>query len=217
MSADLRCRTAALQAPAAMSYAEFWRRYLGAHADPRTRALHYLGTGWRGVARCSPPRRCAIGGWLLAAPIVGYACAWIGHLVFERNRPETFGHPFWSLGSDFRMLALFLAGRLGASEMRRRCDDDGAADRICRGKRRGARRLRRHHAHPRHRLDQQFLEGAGERPGDPAADMGEHQIGDGAGRARPARSRKWSISRSAPAMAAPIAPPRMPQPRKSRG
>jgi hypothetical protein len=100
-----------------MSYAEFWRRYLVAHAHPRTRLLHYLGTGFGSAA-------LVIGlvardwRWLVAAPLVGYALAWLGHLVFEHNRPETFGHPAWSLFSDIRMLALFAAGRLGA-ELRR--------------------------------------------------------------------------------------------------
>jgi len=46
------------------------------------------------------------------------ALAWLGHLVFEHNRPETFGHPLWSLASDLRMLCLFVSGRLG-SELRR--------------------------------------------------------------------------------------------------
>ena len=94
-----------------MTYAEFWPRYLAAHRDRRTKALHFIGTSasmvllivfafthdWR---------------FLIAAPIVGYACAWVGHALFEHNRPETFGYPFWSLYSDFRMLALFLTGRL---------------------------------------------------------------------------------------------------------
>jgi hypothetical protein len=96
-----------------MSYSEFWRRYLSAHADPRTRALHYLGTASGAaalvVALAARDWRC-----LVIAPILGYALAWLGHLVFERNRPETFSHPAWSLLSDIRMLALFVSGRLGA-------------------------------------------------------------------------------------------------------
>ncbi len=101
-----------------MTYAEFWPRYLKAHADQRTRALHYLGTG-AGLLLLLVFLATRSWWWLVAAPIVGYACAWTAHAVFERNRPETFGHPFWSLYSDFRMLALFLAGRLG-DELRQR-------------------------------------------------------------------------------------------------
>ena len=95
----------------AMTYGEFWPRYLAAHADPRTRALHYLGTG-AGLLLLlafALTRAC----WcFVAAPVAGYGCARTAHLVFEHNKPETFGHPFWSLYSDFRMLVLFLAGRL---------------------------------------------------------------------------------------------------------
>jgi hypothetical protein len=100
-----------------MKYGEFWPRYLGAHADRRTRALHYLGTS----AALACIAAAAIAGdwrWLVAALIVGYGPAWLAHAAFERNRPETFSHPIWSLLSDFRMLGLFLAGRL-AGELRR--------------------------------------------------------------------------------------------------
>jgi hypothetical protein len=100
-----------------MSYGEFWTRYLQAHRDPRTRALHYLGT--LGATACLA---LAIAWhewpWLAAAPILGYGPAWLGHMVFERNRPETFAHPAWSLISDLRMVGLFLTGRL-SGELRR--------------------------------------------------------------------------------------------------
>jgi len=107
-----------LQASPVMTYPEFWRRYLAAHADPRTRGLHYIGT-------LAAVAALAVAGierdwrWFLAAPLAGYTFAWLGHLVFEHNRPETFGHPAWSLVSDFRMLGLFLSGRLDR-ELRRK-------------------------------------------------------------------------------------------------
>jgi hypothetical protein len=93
------------------SYAEFWPHYLRAHRDPRTRAAHYLGSvlGFLLLATAA-----LLGDWrfLVAAPLAGYALAWLGHGVFEGNRPATFGHPLWSFLSDFRMLALSAAGRL---------------------------------------------------------------------------------------------------------
>ena len=101
----------------AMTYPEFWRVYLAAHSDPRTRVLHYLGT-LLGVVALAAAGASRDWRWLLAAPVAGYAFAWLGHLVFEHNRPLTFGHPGWSLISDFRMLGLFVSGRLDR-ELRR--------------------------------------------------------------------------------------------------
>ena len=95
-----------------MTYAEFWHRYLRAHAHPLTRRLHYLGTALAlaclAVAAIAQDWRL-----LVAAPLIGYGMAWTAHGLVEGNRPETFGHPFWSLASDLRMLALAATGRLG--------------------------------------------------------------------------------------------------------
>jgi len=100
-----------------MTYHEFWPVYLAAHANRRTRAVHYAGT-MAAVVVLIAAIATREWWWLLAALAVGYAPAWFGHAVFEHNRPATFSHPLWSLLSDFRMLALFLTGRLGG-ELRR--------------------------------------------------------------------------------------------------
>jgi hypothetical protein len=103
--------------PPPKSYAEFWPYYLGEHRRPATRAIHLAGTGL-GLVLFLIGLISLDWRWLLAALIVGYGLAWIGHAAIERNRPATFEHPLWSLKSDLRMLGLFLRGRL-AGELRR--------------------------------------------------------------------------------------------------
>ena len=50
--------------------------------------------------------------WLLAALACGYGFAWIGHFFFEKNRPATFRHPFYSFAGDWVMFFDILRGRV---------------------------------------------------------------------------------------------------------
>ncbi len=95
-----------------MTYGEFWMRYLQAHKRPWTRSVHYVGTTLA-VACLSRGVRKRAWRWGLAAPVVGYGFAWTAHFGIEGNKPATFGHPVWSLFSDYRMLGLWATGRLG--------------------------------------------------------------------------------------------------------
>jgi hypothetical protein len=94
-----------------MTRDEFWLRYLRAHRSRHSRMLHYLGS-LLAVASLLLAVATFDWHWLIAAPLFGYGFAWTAHLAIERNRPETFGHPLWSLLSDYRMLLLALIGRL---------------------------------------------------------------------------------------------------------
>jgi hypothetical protein len=95
-----------------MTYEAFWLRYLRAHASPAARGLHYAGS-LLAIAAIVAAVATRDWRWVIAAPVVGYGCAWAAHIFIEHNRPETFGHPFWALASDYRMLMLWLSGRLG--------------------------------------------------------------------------------------------------------
>jgi hypothetical protein len=51
------------------------------------------------------------GRFFVAAPLVGYGFAWIGHFVFEKNRPATFKYPLYSLMGDFRLWFEVITGK----------------------------------------------------------------------------------------------------------
>ena len=48
----------------------------------------------------------------MVSRVVGYGFAWTGHYGFEKNKPATFGHPLWSLRSDFVMFWQVVSGRI---------------------------------------------------------------------------------------------------------
>jgi hypothetical protein len=93
------------------SFREFYPFYLSEHADRNCRRMHFAGSSLVlvvvGVALGTRDAR-----WLWFAPLVGYGFAWIGHVVFEKNRPATFSHPLYSFVGDWVMYADILRGRV---------------------------------------------------------------------------------------------------------
>lgn len=79
---------------------EFYPYYLTEHQNSTSRTLHFIGTALLffilGAAVLTANYYL-----LFAIPVVGYGFAWVGHFFFEKNKPATFKHPFYSLASDF--------------------------------------------------------------------------------------------------------------------
>ena len=93
------------------SFAEFYPYYLGEHTDRTCRRLHFAGSSL-GVACLVMFVGSGRWGWLAAGVVAGYAFAWVGHFVFEKNRPATFKHPFYSFAGDWVMFRDMLTGRI---------------------------------------------------------------------------------------------------------
>ena len=81
----------------------FYNFYLDEHQNMACRRLHFAGSsfGLIGLAKS-----------LLKGIAAGYACAWVGHFFFEKNKPASFKSPLKSFASDFRMYADVLRGHL---------------------------------------------------------------------------------------------------------
>src|SRR3712207_274017 len=93
------------------SFRDFYPDYLAEHRHPVSRRLHFTGTA---LVLVTLGFAAVTGRWALlaAAPVFGYGLAWLGHFVFERNRPATFRHPLYSLAGDFVMFRDMLTGRV---------------------------------------------------------------------------------------------------------
>ena len=93
------------------SFAEFYPFYLSEHRNRTCRRLHFVGSALvLAVVVTAIAMRDPL--WLLAAPVIGYGFAWVGHFVFEKNRPATFKHPLYSLMGDWVMFRDILTGRI---------------------------------------------------------------------------------------------------------
>jgi hypothetical protein len=93
------------------SFREFYPFYLSEHANRTSRRLHFIGSC--GVlALLSTTLLTRDARWLIGALGCGYGFAWVGHFVFERNRPATFRHPFYSFAGDWVMFRDILLRRL---------------------------------------------------------------------------------------------------------
>ena len=92
-------------------FREFYPFYLSEHANRTSRRLHFIGSaGVLVLLAVAFAQRNAW--WLLAALACGYGFAWAGHFFFEKNRPATFRHPFYSFAGDWMMFADILRGRI---------------------------------------------------------------------------------------------------------
>ena len=93
------------------TYEDFWPIYLREHLNDTCRTLHYIGSflALSCLIMLFMTRNIV---WLLIGLTLGYGCAWIGHYMFEHNKPATFKYPLWSFISDWKMVGLWLKGDL---------------------------------------------------------------------------------------------------------
>ena len=84
------------------TFKEFYPYYLEEHSNRTCRIMHYIGTTLVIVTilLAIVDRNYKI---LFFAPLFGYGFAWIGHFIFEKNRPATFKYPLYSFMADWVM------------------------------------------------------------------------------------------------------------------
>lgn len=93
------------------NYHEFYRFYLTEHRNIMSRRLHVVGSSV-GLYFFSKAIRQRKAKYFVYGLLSGYACAWIGHFIFEKNKPASFKQPLYSFISDWRMFSDVLRGNL---------------------------------------------------------------------------------------------------------
>jgi len=93
------------------TFREFYPFYLSEHANRSCRRLHFVGS--------SLALGCIVAliltgdvAWLAVGLLCGYGSAWIGHFIFEKNKPASFRQPLYSFIGDWAMYKDILTGRI---------------------------------------------------------------------------------------------------------
>ncbi|MDN5417298.1 MAG: DUF962 domain-containing protein [Acinetobacter sp.] len=97
------------------NYSEFYRFYLTEHRSMMSRRLHAVGSSV-GIYFFSKAIRQRKAKYVVYGLLSGYACAWVGHFVFEKNKPASFKQPLYSFISDWRMLSDIVRGNLSLKD-----------------------------------------------------------------------------------------------------
>ena len=96
-------------------YQQFYRFYLTEHRNIMSRRLHVAGSsiGLYFFSKAIFKRKPH---YFIYGLVSGYACAWVGHFVFEKNKPASFKQPLYSFISDWRMFSDVLRGNLSLQD-----------------------------------------------------------------------------------------------------
>ena len=89
----------------------FYDFYLNEHQNMACRRLHFAGSSF-GLLGLAKSVKTGSAKPLLKGIAAGYACAWVGHFFFEKNKPASFKFPLKSFASDFRMYSDVVRGNL---------------------------------------------------------------------------------------------------------
>lgn len=97
------------------AYHQFYRFYLTEHRNIMSRRLHVAGSsiGLYFFSKAILKRKPR---YFIYGLVSGYACAWVGHFVFEKNKPASFKQPLYSFISDWRMFSDVLRGNLSLQD-----------------------------------------------------------------------------------------------------
>ncbi len=92
-------------------FADFYPFYLREHGNRTCRRLHFVGST---CALACLVMLLVTGRpvFLLYGLLAGYGFAWIGHFVFEKNKPASFKRPLYSFMGDWVMYRDIWVGRI---------------------------------------------------------------------------------------------------------
>jgi hypothetical protein len=93
------------------TFADFYPYYLSEHRNRTCRRMHFIGStlalGCLALLLYTGELR-----YLAFGLLCGYGFAWIGHFVFEKNKPASFKRPLYSFMGDWVMYRDIWLGRI---------------------------------------------------------------------------------------------------------